>query len=97
VRPHISTLSFREKQSMMNRTITETIAAELQIFQTVNQKENFLFIIGALLTQVISLQKAAEVMEMEPEMILQLLELMGIEFSYLSDDDVCIERTWQLS
>lgn len=79
---------------MMNRTITETIAAELQIFQTVNQKENFLFIIGALLTQVISLQKAAEVMEMEPEMILQLFELMGIEFSYLSDDDISIERNW---
>lgn len=79
---------------MMNRTITETIAAELQIFQTVNQKENFLFVIGALLTKVISLQKAAEVMEMEPEMILQLLELMGIEFSYLSEDDISIERNW---
>jgi predicted HTH domain antitoxin len=78
----------------MNRELTKTIASELQVFKTVDQKENFLFLIGALLAKVISLQKAAEVMEMEPEMFLQILDLMGIEFSYLSENDVALEKNW---
>jgi len=78
----------------MNRELTKTIASELQVFKTVDQKENFLFLIGALHAKVISLQKAAEVMEMEPEMFLQILDLMGIEFSYLSENDVALEKNW---
>jgi len=78
----------------MNRELTKTIAYELQVFKTVDQKENFLFLIGALQAKVISLQKAAEVMEMEPEMFLQILDLMGIEFSYLSENDVALEKKW---
>jgi len=78
----------------MNRELTKTIASELQVFKTVDRKENFLFLIGALLAKVISLQKAAEVMEMEPEMFLQILDLMGIEFSYLSENDVALEKNW---
>jgi predicted HTH domain antitoxin len=78
----------------MNRELTKTIASELQVFKTVDQKENFLFLLGALLAKVISLQKAAEVMEMEPEMFLQILDLMGIEFSYLSENDVALEKNW---
>jgi predicted HTH domain antitoxin len=78
----------------MNGELTKTIASELQIFQTVEKKENFIFLVGALLAKVISLQKAAEVMEIETEMFLQLLELMGIEFSYLSENDVALEKNW---
>ncbi len=78
----------------MNRELTKTIASELQVFKTVDQKENFLFLLGALQAKVISLQKAAEVMEMEPEMFLQILDLMGIEFSYLSENDVAVEKNW---
>lgn len=78
----------------MNRELTQTIASELQAFKTVEQKENFLFLLGALLAKVISLQKASEVMEMEPEMFLQILDLMGIEFSYLSENDVALDKNW---
>lgn len=78
----------------MNGELTKTIASELQIFKTVEQKENFIFLVGALLAKVISIQKAAEVMEIETEMFLQILDLMGIEFSYLSENDVAIEKTW---
>jgi predicted HTH domain antitoxin len=80
----------------MNGELTKTIASELQIFQTVEQKENFIFLVGALLAKVISIQKAAEVMEIETEMFLQILDLMGIEFSYLSENDVAIEKNWEL-
>jgi len=31
---------------------------------------------------------------MEPEMFLQILDLMGIEFSYLSENDVALEKNW---
>jgi predicted HTH domain antitoxin len=78
----------------MNQELTQTIASELQIFKTVEQKEKFLFLLGALIAKLISLQKAAEIMEMEPEMLLQLLDLMKIEFSYLSEDDVSLEKNW---
>jgi predicted HTH domain antitoxin len=78
----------------MNGELTKTIASELQIFQTVEQKENFIFLVGALLAKIISIQKAAEVMEIETEMFLQILDLMGIEFSYLSENDVAIEKNW---
>ncbi len=78
----------------MNGELTKTIASELQIFQTVEKKENFIFLVGALLAKVISIQKAAEVMEIETEMFLQILDLMGIEFSYLSENDIAIEKNW---
>jgi predicted HTH domain antitoxin len=78
----------------MNRELTKNIAAELQLFKTVEQKENFIFLLGALISKVISLQKAAEVMEMELETLLQILDLMGIEFSYLSENDVATEKSW---
>lgn len=46
------------------------------------------------MTRVISLQKASEMMEIEPDMFLNILDIMGIEFSYLSDEDVPIEQEW---
>ena len=38
--------------------------------------------LGALVSRVISLKKASEIMEIEPELFLELLDLMGLEFSY---------------
>ncbi|NET61798.1 MAG: hypothetical protein F6K47_38475 [Symploca sp. SIO2E6] len=78
----------------MNKELTQTIASEVQIFQGIEQKENFLFLIGALLVRVISLKKAAEVMQLEPTELLKILELMAIEFSHLSEEDVAVEKSW---
>ena len=78
----------------MNREVTQTIASEVQLFQTVDQKENFLFLIGALLARVISLKKTSEIMQLEPSEFLKILDLMGIEFSYLSEEDIEIEKSW---
>lgn len=79
---------------MMNTEIFKGIASEIQIFQDIEQKESFLFLLGALSARVVSLKKAAEVMEVEPEVFLKLLEIIGFEFSYLSQEDVVIERNW---
>lgn len=78
----------------MNREATQTIASEIQLFQTLDQKENFLFLIGALLARVISLKKASEIMQLEPSEFLKILDLMGIEFSYLSEEDIELEKSW---
>jgi predicted HTH domain antitoxin len=79
----------------MNRELTQRIAAEVQIFQDLEQKENFLFVLGALLARVISLKKAAEIMEMESETFLKILDLIGFEFSYLTEEDVAVEQNWR--
>ena len=79
---------------MVSKEAMQEIASNVQLFPNVEQKERFLFVVGALVSRVISLQKAAEVMELEVDILLQLLELMGIEFSYLSSEDVSLERSW---
>ena len=79
---------------MVNREALFEIASNVQIFPDVEQKERFLFVVGALVTRIISLKKAAEIMELEVEVLLGLLEITGIEFSYLSNEDIAIERSW---
>ncbi|NEO44705.1 MULTISPECIES: hypothetical protein [Moorena] len=79
---------------MSNKEMFKTIASEVQLFQDMGQKENFIFVIGALVSRLISLQKAAEIMQIEPEVFIKILDLMGIEFSYLSSEDITIEQNW---
>ena len=79
---------------MVSREALLEIAANVQIFPDVEQKERFLFVVGALVSRVISLKKAAEIMELEVEVLLQLLEITGIEFSYLTNEDITLERSW---
>ncbi|KYC43207.1 hypothetical protein WA1_14015 [Scytonema hofmannii PCC 7110] len=74
--------------------IFQGIASELTIFPNLEEKKNFLFILGALSARIISLRKAAEIMELDTEVLLKLLEIAGIEFSYLLPEDVEIERNW---
>ncbi|MGK7951362.1 MAG: hypothetical protein AB4368_21900 [Xenococcaceae cyanobacterium] len=80
---------------MVTREALQEIAANVQIFPDVEQKERFLFVVGALTARVISLKKAAEVMELEVEVLLQLLEIMDIDFSYLSSEDIALEKNWE--
>ena len=79
---------------MVSREALQEIAANIQIFPEIEQKERFLFVVGALVSRIISLKKAAEIMELEVEVLLQLLEIMGIEFFYLSNEDIAIEKSW---
>ncbi|MDJ0844807.1 hypothetical protein [Crocosphaera sp.] len=77
----------------MNNKITfQEIDSEVQLFENIEQKERFVFVISALASRLISLQKGAEMMEMDTEMLLKLLELMSIDFSYLTTEDIAIEK-----
>jgi predicted HTH domain antitoxin len=79
---------------MITQSISQPIAAQLQMFKEIEQKEQFLFVLGALVAKLISLHKAAEMMKLEPDFLLTLLDLIGIEFSYLSEEDVELEKRW---
>ena len=79
---------------MVSKEVLKEIAANVQIFSDVEQKERFLFVVGALVSRLISLKKAAEIMELEVEALLQILESMDIEFSYLGSEDIALERSW---
>ena len=72
----------------------KNIAAALPIFVEPEKKEKFLFVLGALMTRLISLRKSAEIMEIDAEELLQILDLLGIEFSYLSSEDIEQEQRW---
>jgi predicted HTH domain antitoxin len=78
----------------MPQELLQNIATEIQFFNTLEQKENFLVVLGALTARLISLKKASEVLNLEPEAFLQILDLMGIEFSYLTEDDIAAEKAW---
>jgi len=79
---------------MSNTKALQAIAQTLPIFSTTEQKERFLFIIGALATRIISLRKASELMNLETEVLLQILDSLGIQFSYLAPEDTEKENTW---
>jgi predicted HTH domain antitoxin len=78
----------------MIQELLQNIASEVQLFSTIEQKENFLFVLGALTARLISLKKAAEILNLEPEAFLKILDLMGLEFSYLTEDDIATEKNW---
>ena len=44
----------------MNTEFARTIASEVQLFQSIKQKENFLFLLGALLARVSCIFSIAE-------------------------------------
>lgn len=70
------------------------IANELPFFKTVDDREKLLGVIGALVLRKISLGKASEIMGMERERFLGLLDAMKLEYSYLEDQDIDIEKKW---
>lgn len=79
---------------MNNQTTFKEIASEVQLFPNLEQKERFIFVVGALVSRLISLHKAAEIMEMETDIFLNILDLMEIDFSYLTVEDIAIEKSW---
>ncbi len=73
---------------MTATTNLQEIAAALPILNEPEQKERFLFVLGALTAKIISLRKAAEVINLNEDALLQTLDLLGIDFSYLSEEDI---------
>lgn len=70
----------------------EHIANQVPMFKSLEQKQQFVEVIGALSLRLISLAKAAEIMKMEREEFLGILKNYGYEFSFLDTSDIEIER-----
>jgi predicted HTH domain antitoxin len=78
---------------MGTRSLQE-IANELPLLRYTEDREKLLGVVGALVLRRISLSKASEIMGMHKETFLGLLQALGVEYSYLNQEDVEVERTW---
>lgn len=65
------------------------------LFSTIEEKEKFLVLVTALNLRIVSLTKAAEIMEMSQDRFLGLLDAMNIDYSFLDENDIDIERSWE--
>jgi predicted HTH domain antitoxin len=74
--------------------LEQDIIEKVPLFKENEKKELFLSIVGALSLRVISLRKAAELLELNEYSLLEMLDSVGVSFSYLQKDDVSIERSW---
>lgn len=74
--------------------LEQGIIDKVPLFKEKEKKELFLSIVGALSLRVISLRKAAELLELNEKSLLEMLESVGVSYSYLQKDDISIERNW---
>jgi len=74
--------------------VLKEIVEEVPVFKSTEKKEKFLIVLSALSLRLISLSKAAEIMNMSTQTLLEFLDALGVEFSYLEEEDVDLERTW---
>lgn len=72
----------------------KAIVESVPLFKSLEKKENLLVVISALGLRLVSLSKASEIMNMTKVGLLELLGALDIEFSYLSTEDIEVERDW---
>ena len=72
--------------------ISYYISNKVPFFKEEEKKRVFLEVVGALVLRIISLRKAAEILDMEEQDLLKILDSIGYPFSYLEDEDVEKER-----
>jgi predicted HTH domain antitoxin len=78
---------------MQTHSIQE-LAEDLPFFSTLEERERLLTVIGALALRRISLRKACEILEMDKSALLGILDAAGMDFSYLEERDIEIEKRW---
>ncbi len=75
--------------------LKEDIIEQVPYFKDMIKKEKFIAVIGALTTRLISLGKASEILEVNRETLLEMLDNIGVEFSYLDHTDIKTERKFK--
>ena len=75
--------------------LKEDIIEQVPYFKDMIKKEKFIAVIGALITRLISLGKASEILEVNRETLLEMLDNIGVEFSYLDNTDIETERKFK--
>jgi len=64
------------------------------LFKKKEDKEKLLVVVSALKLRLLSLAKASEIMNMTKTGFLELLEALDIDYSYLSENDIEMEKAW---
>jgi len=78
----------------MQASVLEAVVNEVPLFRKREEKERLLIVISALKLRLVSLAKASEIMNMTRTGFLELLKALGIDYSYLSENDIEMEKTW---
>lgn len=78
----------------MQIDVLKPIVAAVPLFRNIEDKEKFLIVVSALKLRLVSLAKASEIMHMTKTGFLELLESLDIDYSYLSETDIEVEKTW---
>ena len=78
----------------MQIDVLKPIVEAVPLFRDIKDKEKFLIVVSALKLSLVSLAKASEIMHMTKTGFLELLEAVDIDYSYLSENDIEVEKTW---
>ena len=68
------------------------VIEKFPLFEKYEEKEKFFTVLGLLFTRQITLAKAAELLEMTRDDFSRVLKLMGLEYSYLSEEEIELEK-----
>ncbi len=68
------------------------VIEKFPLFEKYEKKENFFIAVGLLFTRQITLAKAAELLEMTRDDFSTVLKLMGLEYSYLNEEEIEQEK-----
>jgi predicted HTH domain antitoxin len=68
------------------------VIEKFPLFEKYEEKEKFFTVLGLLFTRQITLAKAAELLEMTRGDFSRVLKLMGLEYSYLSEEEIELEK-----
>jgi len=78
----------------MQINVLKPIVEALPLFRNIEDKEKFLIVVSALKLRLVSLARASEVMNMTKSGFLELLQVLDIDYSYLTESDIEREKTW---
>ena len=78
----------------MQIDMLKPIIEAVPLFNNIQDKEKNLIVVSALKLRLMSLAKASEIMNMTKDGFLELIEAFDIDYSYLTINDVKIEKTW---
>ncbi len=78
----------------MQIDVLKPIVEAVPLFKKIEDKEKLLVVVSALKLRLLSLAKASEIMNMTKTGFLELLEALDIDYSYLSENDIEMEKAW---
>jgi predicted HTH domain antitoxin len=78
----------------MQIDVLKPIVEAVPLFKKIEDKEKLLVVVSALKLRLLSLAKASEIMNMTKTGFLELLEALDIGYSYLSENDIEMEKDW---